>query len=55
LFAAGSTTIGFGVLSFSAVPVLNAIGSTVGMGAIMALAFAAILNRSEGGAAGSTA
>jgi predicted exporter len=56
LFAAGSTTIGFGVLSFSAVPVLNAIGSTVGMGAIMALGFAAILSRrGEGGPAGGAA
>jgi predicted exporter len=56
LFAAGSTTIGFGVLSFSAVPVLNAIGSTVGMGAITALAFAAILSRpGEDATAGSAA
>ena len=45
LFANLSTVIGFGVLSFSKVPVLTAIGSTVGMGAIMALVFSAILSR----------
>lgn len=47
LFASMSTMIGFGVLSFSEVPVLNALGSTVGMGAFMALVFAAILSRRE--------
>lgn len=47
LFANMSTIIGFGVLSFSEVPVLNAIGTTVGLGAIMALVFAAILSRRE--------
>lgn len=47
LFAALSTMIGFGVLAFSNVPVLNALGATVGMGAIMALAFSAILGRYE--------
>ena len=35
--------IGFGVLSFSKVPVLHAIGLTVGLGAILCLVFAAIL------------
>jgi len=45
LFASVSTMLGFGLLSFSSVPVLNAIGTTVGMGAIMALAFAAIFSR----------
>jgi predicted exporter len=45
LFANVSTMLGFGLLSFSSVPVLNAIGTTVGMGAIMALAFAAIFSR----------
>lgn len=45
LFANLSTMFGFGLLSFSSVPVLNAIGMTVGMGAIMALAFSAILSR----------
>jgi predicted exporter len=43
LFANISTVIGFGVLSFSKVPVLNAIGSTVGIGAILSLVFSAIL------------
>jgi predicted exporter len=47
LFAALSTMIGFGVLAFSNVPVLNALGATVGMGAIMALAFSAVLGRYE--------
>jgi predicted exporter len=46
-FACVSTIIGFGVLSFSGVPVLNAIGSTVGMGAVFALLFAAAL-RADG-------
>jgi predicted exporter len=48
LFACISTLIGFGLLSFSAVPLLNAIGSTVGIGAALALACSAILSRSEG-------
>ena len=43
LFANISTVIGFGVLAFSKVPVLNAIGSSVGIGAILSLAFSAIL------------
>ena len=47
LFASVSTMIGFGLLSFSKVPILNALGSTVGMGAIMALIFSAILIRRE--------
>ena len=47
LFACASTIIGFGVLSFSVVPVLSAIGSTVGMGAILALVFSAILSRRD--------
>lgn len=38
-----STMIGFGLLSFSSVPVLDAIGTTVGVGAFLSLAFAAIL------------
>ena len=32
-----------GVLAFSKVPVLNAIGSSVGIGAILSLVFSAIL------------
>lgn len=47
LFANVSTVIGFGLLSFSKVPVLNAIGSTVGIGAILSLVFAAILSGRE--------
>jgi predicted exporter len=47
LFACASTIIGFGLLSFSTVPVLNAIGSTVGMGAALALACAAIFHRRQ--------
>jgi predicted exporter len=43
--AAGTTVAGFGILAFSSVPVLSAIGSTVGPGAILALAFSAILAR----------
>jgi predicted exporter len=38
-----TTVIGFGVLAFSRVPVLQAIGATVGPGAVLALIFAAIL------------
>jgi len=47
LFANVSTMIGFGLLAFSSVPVLHAIGSTVGMGAVLALAFSAILSRRD--------
>ncbi len=43
LFANVTTTIGFGLLAFSKVPVLHAIGSTVAIGAILSLAFSAIL------------
>ncbi len=43
MIAATTTVIGFGILSFSSVPVLNAIGMTVGPGAILALFFSAIL------------
>jgi predicted exporter len=48
LFAAVTTVIGFGLLAFSAVPVLNAIGSTVGLGTAMALVFSAIMSRPTG-------
>lgn len=41
VFANLTTVAAFGVLAFSKVPVLNAIGSTVGPGAIFALIFAA--------------
>jgi predicted exporter len=45
VFAAASTLVGFGVLAFSKVAVLTGIGSTVALGAAMALAFSAILSR----------
>jgi predicted exporter len=38
-----STVIGFGLLSFSQVPVLVALGSTVGPGAFLALLFSSLL------------
>ncbi len=38
-----STIIGFGAMGFSSTPVLAAIGSTVGYGALLSLIFAAIL------------
>lgn len=43
LFANITTVIGFGLLAFSKVPLLHAIGSTVALGAILSLAFSAIL------------
>lgn len=43
-FACLSTVIGFGLLAFSTVPVLHAIGSTVAVGAVLALVFSAILS-----------
>jgi predicted exporter len=43
LFANASTTLGFGLLSFSQSPVLGAIGSTVAVGAVLSLVFSAIL------------
>jgi len=45
LLATSTTVVGFGILAFSSVPVLNAIGATVGPGAILALLFSAILVR----------
>jgi len=46
LFVANFTTVGsFGLLAFSQVPILAAIGSTVGPGAFLALIFSAILSR----------
>ena len=47
LFANVTTMIGFGLLAFSKVPVLHDIGLTVGIGAILALAFSAILSRHD--------
>ncbi|WP_295385384.1 MMPL family transporter [uncultured Thiodictyon sp.] len=43
--AVGTTVAGFGILGFSSVPVLKAVGCTVGPGALLALAFSAILTR----------
>ncbi len=45
LLAVSTTVAGFGILGFSSVPVLNAIGLTVAPGAILALIFSAILAR----------
>jgi predicted exporter len=47
VIANASTVIGFGLLSFSQVPVLVALGTTVAPGAFLALLFAAILARPE--------
>jgi predicted exporter len=38
-----STVIGFGLLSFSQVPVLEALGETVAPGALLALVFSAVM------------
>lgn len=45
LFANLTTVCGFGLLAFSEVPVLQAIGITVGPGAVLALVFSAMLAR----------
>jgi predicted exporter len=47
LIANASTVIGFGLLSFSQVPVLVALGCTVAPGAFLALLFAALMSRSQ--------
>ena len=47
VIANASTVIGFGLLSFSQVPVLVALGTTVAPGAFLALLFASILARPE--------
>ncbi len=44
-FAATTTVVGFGVLALSKVPVLNAIGLTVAVGAALALVFSATMAR----------
>ncbi len=44
LLANASTVLGFGVMAFSSVPVLNALGRTVAPGALLALLFAAALS-----------
>lgn len=44
LALANATTVAsFGILSLSQIPVLNAIGSTVALGALVTLAFAALV------------
>jgi predicted exporter len=49
LLVANLTTVGsFGILGLSRIPVLNAIGITVGIGAFLALVFSAILARPSG-------
>jgi predicted exporter len=52
VIANASTVIGFGLLSFSQVPVLVALGSTVAPGAFLALIFAAVLSTPDGGRQG---
>jgi predicted exporter len=44
LFANLTTVLGFGLLAFSSVPVMNAIGLTVGAGTFLALIFSAIFS-----------
>ncbi len=43
-----SAVIGFGLLTLARAPVLNAIGTTVALGAFLSLVFAAILARRDG-------
>jgi predicted exporter len=45
LIANAATVVSFGVLAFSSVPVLAALGSTVAPGALLALVFSALLAR----------
>jgi predicted exporter len=47
LIANLATVIGFGILAFSNVPVLHAMGITVGPGAILALVLAAMFSSRE--------
>ncbi|RJG07703.1 hypothetical protein D3870_18405 [Noviherbaspirillum cavernae] len=47
VFANLTTVSGFGLLGFSSVPVLQAIGTTVGPGAVLALVFAASFARRQ--------
>jgi predicted exporter len=49
VLATTTTVIGFGVLAFSNVPVLHAIGATVGPGAVLALLFSASLAENRSG------
>jgi predicted exporter len=47
MLANASTVLGFGVMAFSTVPVLNALGRTVAPGALLALLFAAALSSGQ--------
>ncbi len=47
LFANVATVLGFGLLAFSSVPVLQAMGVTVAPGVILALIFSAVFARTE--------
>ena len=49
VLACTTTVIGFGVLAFAKVPVLQAIGATVGPGAVLALLFSAVLAENRTG------
>ncbi len=50
LVVANLTTVSsFGILGLSSIPVLSAIGTTVSLGALFSLVFAAILSRGESG------
>jgi predicted exporter len=55
LVANAATVLGFGVLGFSSVPVLAALGSTVAPGAFLALVFSALLARDVRGRPGAAA
>jgi predicted exporter len=48
VFANVATVLGFGLLAFSSVPVLQAMGITVASGVILALIFSAVFARSKG-------
>ncbi|MBA3696718.1 MAG: MMPL family transporter [Methylotenera sp.] len=48
LFANVATVLGFGLLAFSSVPVLQAMGVTVAPGVVLALIFSAVFARSTG-------
>jgi predicted exporter len=54
VIANASTVIGFGLLSFSQVPVLVALGTTVAPGAFLALLFAAVLASTDPSPPGSS-
>jgi predicted exporter len=47
VFANVATVLGFGLLAFSSVPVLQAMGVTVAPGVILALVFSAVFARNK--------